>query len=132
MAVALRIWPKPAGRRPRAVPTRGIWISVFAVSAVMAALGGLLIVGFSGTADSTLGDPYLFEGIAAVILGGAAPLIGAVSYWRTVLGALIYTVLSTLLIGHGLSYAAQQVALGILILLALGLYGREARIRDRV
>lgn len=114
------------------VPTRRIWVSVFAISAVMSAMTGLLIVGFAGTANATLGDPYLFQGLAAVILGGAAPLTGAVDYWRTMLGALIFTVLSTLLVAAGFGEAQKQIAFGLLILFAVGVYGRESRVKDRV
>jgi ribose transport system permease protein len=114
------------------VPTRRIWVSVFAISAVISALTGLLIVGFAGTANATLGEPYLFQGLAAVILGGAAPLTGAVDYWRTMLGALIFTVLSTLLVAAGFGEAQKQITFGLLILFAVGVYGRETRVKDRV
>lgn len=114
------------------VPTRHIWISVFAISAIASAMTGLLVVGFAGTANATLGDPYLFQGLAAVILGGAAPLTGAVDYWRTMLGAMIFIVLSTMLVAVGFGEADKQIAFGILILAAVGVYGRETKIKDRV
>lgn len=114
------------------VPTRSIWVIVFALSAIASAMTGLLVVGFAGTANATLGDPYLFQGLAAVILGGASPLTGAVDYWRTMLGALIFTVLSTLLLAAGFGEAEKQMAFGLLILIAIGVYGREAVIGDRV
>lgn len=114
------------------VHTRLVWVIVFATSAIVSSLTGLLVVGFAGTANATLGDTYLFQGLAAVILGGAAPLIGAVDYWRTMLGAMIFTVLSTLLVAIGFGEAHKQMAFGILILIAVGVYGRETRIKDRV
>lgn len=114
------------------VRTRSIWTIVFAISAIVSAMTGLLVVGFAGTANATLGDPYLFQGLVAVILGGAAPLIGAVDYWRTMLGAMIFTVLSTLLVAGGFTEADKQITFGILILIAVGVYGREARVKDRV
>jgi ribose transport system permease protein len=114
------------------VRTRAIWTIVFAISAIGSAMTGLLVVGFAGTANATLGDPYLFQGLAAVILGGAAPLIGAVDYWRTMLGAMIFTVLSTLLVAGGFTEAEKQITFGILILIAVGVYGREPRVNDRV
>ena len=42
-----------------------ILTSVFAVSAVLSALVGVLLAGFSG-ADQSIGDPYLFGEIAVI------------------------------------------------------------------
>ncbi len=53
-------------------------------------------------------------------------------YWRTVLGALVLTVLSTQLVGKGYSTADQQIIFGVLILIVVAGYGRDARLRDRV
>src|ERR1700747_2628680 len=87
--------------------------------------------GSEGSGNVKLGDPYLFEGLAAVIVGGTS--FGARGdYWRTVLGALVLTVLSTLLVGKGYSTADQQIIFGVLILIVVAGYGRDARLRDRV
>ncbi len=47
-------------------------------------------------------------------------------------GALIMTLITTILIGHGAGEAQQEILTGILILVFVGLYGRERRVRDRV
>ncbi|MBV9003988.1 MAG: ABC transporter permease [Solirubrobacterales bacterium] len=113
------------------VRTRRVWVGAFAASALLAALLGVLIAGYAGAGGTTLGDPYLFEGLAAVIVGGTA--FGARGdYWRTVLGALVLTVLSTVLVGKGYSSADQQIIFGILILVVVAGYGRELRLRDRI
>jgi len=124
------------GANPRAaelalVPTRRVWAAAFAVSALCAALVGVLLAGFSGTGDVTIGDPYLFQGLTAVIVGGTM-FGGRGDYWRTALGALLLTVLGTILSGLGLRNADQQMLFGALILLVVAGYGREARLRDRV
>jgi len=113
------------------VPTRTVWAAVYAVSATMSALVGALLAGFSGTGDVNLGDPYLFQSLAAVIVGGTT--FGARgSYWSTVLGALILTELSTILVGNGLSAADQRVVFGLVILIVVAFFGRSHRLRDRV
>ncbi len=102
------------------------------LSAVASALVGIVLVGFTGTGEAGVGDPYLFLGLAAVLVGGTS-LVGARGdYWRTVLGALIMTLFTTLLIGHGAGEALQEILIGVLILLFVGVYGREQRVRDRV
>jgi len=42
------------------------------------------------------------------------------------------TLFTTLLIGHGAGEALQEILIGVLILLFVGVYGREQRVRDRV
>lgn len=86
------------------VPIRRLWIGGFAFSALNSALVGVLLAGFSGTADPSMGGPYLFLSLTAVIAGGTA--FGARGgYARTVLGALTLVVLSTILSGKGYSWA---------------------------
>jgi ribose transport system permease protein len=93
---------------------------------------GLLLTGFVGSAVVGLGDQYLFLSLSAVVVGGTS-LVGARGdYWRTVLDALILTLVTTLLVGHAAGQAVQEMLFGALILLFVGLYGREGRVRDRV
>jgi ribose transport system permease protein len=114
------------------VRTRRVWIGAFTTSAVAAAVVGVLLTGFTGTGEAGVGDPYLFESLAAVLVGGTS-LVGARGdYARTVLGALILTVLTTLLVGHGAGEALQEILFGVLILVFVGIYGRDQRVRDRV
>jgi ribose transport system permease protein len=114
------------------VVTPRIWIGAFALSGLSAGVVGLLLTGFIGSAQVGIGDQYLFLSLSAVVVGGTS-LVGARGdYWRTVLGALILTLITTLLVGHGAGLAAQEMLFGALILLFVGLYGRERRVRDRV
>jgi ribose transport system permease protein len=123
------------GSNPRAarfalVSTLRVWVGAFAVAAILAAITGVLLSGFAA-GDESVGDPYMFESLAAVIVGGTA--FGARGdYWRTALGALLLTELTTLLIGHGFSDAVQQMLYGVVIAAVVALYGRDRRLRDRV
>jgi ribose transport system permease protein len=114
------------------VRTEGVWVSSFMVSALASAVVGIVLVGFTGQGEAGVGNQYLFLALAAVLVGGTS-LVGARGdYWRTVLGALIMTLVTTILIGHGAGEATQEILTGILILLFVSLYGREKRLRDRV
>ena len=53
-------------------------------------------------------------------------------YTHTIVGALILTVLTTILVGKGYDQADQQIIFGALILLVVAGYGRDRRLRDRV
>ena len=124
------------GANPRAadyalINTRRVWIGAFAFSAASSALVGVLIGGFAGTVVSTLGDPYLFQSVVAVIVGGTI-FGGPGDYTRTCIGALFLTVLVTVLVGHGASAATEEIVYGLIILIAVATYGRERRLRDRL
>ncbi len=113
------------------IRTRRVWTFAFAFSAAVAALVGVLIAGFAGSVDGSIGDPYLFEGVVSVIVGGTI-FGGPGDYTRTCIGALFVTVLTTVLVGHGATAATEQIVYGAIILLAVALHGRERSLRDRV
>lgn len=141
--MAIFLTRTPAGRRlyatggnPRAatlalVKTGRVWVGVFAFSGIIGGLAGVLIAGFSSGATGVIGDPYLFTGLAAVVVGGTT--FGSIrgDYTRTVLGALILTILSTVLIGEGFREGQSRILYGIIILAVVAIYGREGRLRDR-
>lgn len=109
-----------------------MWVATFAVSGAFAGLTGVLFLGFTGSASGTVGDPLLFQTIAAVVVGGTSLIGGLGGYARTVVGAIVLILLSTLLLGLGVSSSLIQVALGGLIIVLVSVYGREARMRDRI
>jgi ribose transport system permease protein len=133
----------PAGRRlmatganPRAaeyslINTRRIWTVVFAFSAMASSLVGLLVAGFDGTVDGTVGDPYLFGSVVAVLVGGTV-FGGPGDYTRTVLGALFLEVVNIVLVGHGATQADEYIVEGIAIIVAVTLYGRQRGLRDTI
>jgi ribose transport system permease protein len=125
-----------AGAGPKAaelagISTRRVWTAVYATSAVLAGLAGVLLAGFSTGGDTNIGNNYLFPGLAAVIVGGTM-MGGRGDYLRTCLGALIITALNFVISVLNVNAAAAQVVFGALILATVALYGRERRIRDKV
>jgi ribose transport system permease protein len=125
-----------AGAGPKAaeivgVSTRRVWTGVYAASAVLAGLAGVLLAGFSTGGDVNIGNNYLFPGLAAVIVGGTM-MGGRGDYLRTCLGALIITALNFVISVLNVNAAAQQAVFGVLILATVALYGRERPLRDRV
>jgi ribose transport system permease protein len=113
------------------ISTRRVWTATFAFSAIASALVGLLIGGFAGTISDGLGDPYLFQSVVSVIVGGTV-FGGPGDYTRTCVGALFLTVLTTVLVGHGASPAVEEIVYGLIILAAIAVYGRQRRLRDRL
>jgi len=114
------------------VPITAVWTAAFAASSACAAIAGVLLAGFSGGADASVGQPYLFETVAAVVVGGTALTGGSGSYARTFAGVLLITMITTFLIGVGFNDRVQQIMLGLLIVLLVAIYGREAHVRTQI
>ncbi len=113
------------------IKVRRMWVIVFALGALFAGFAGVVLASFSGTVNTSIGGPYLFQSLAAVIIGGTV-FGGPGDYSRTVIGALMLTVITTVLIGHGLATSDQQILYGVVILVAMVIYGRGRKLSDRV
>jgi len=109
-----------------------VWTSIHGISGAMSALTGVLLLGFSGGGFVGVGDPYLFTTVAAVVIGGTSLLGGAGGYGATVLGVLVLTILTSLLVGLGLGFAAQQAIVGLLIVPMVAVYARTPHIRNQI
>jgi ribose transport system permease protein len=108
------------------------WVAVHGISGCMSALTGVLLLGFSGGGFVGVGDPYLFSTVAAVVIGGTSLLGGSGGYGATVLGSLVLTVLTSLLVGLGLNYAGQQAVIGLIIVPMVAIYARIPQIRHQI
>lgn len=104
----------------------------YALSAICAAVAGILLGGFSGGASADVGSPYLFSTVTAVVVGGTSLLGGRGGYGRTIAGVLITTEITTLLIGLGFTPSLQQALLGVVILVLIVFYGREPRVAAQI
>ena len=125
------------GANPRAarlalIDPLAMWIITFAISALFAAVAGVLLLGFTGSAYGDVGKPYLFTTIAAVVIGGTALVGGRGSFLGTVAGAVVLSEINLLLIGLGLQQSMIQAALGAVIILLVSLYGRERHVRTTI
>jgi ribose transport system permease protein len=129
-------WIYATGNNRRAaelalVPTHWVWIGAFALSALSAVTAGVLLAGFGAGGDVTVGTPYLWNGLTAVLIGGTA--FGTRGdYTRTVVGTLVVVVLGQVMTGWGFGPADQNILYGALIILVVSLYRRDRRLRDQV
>lgn len=76
------------------VNTRQVVMMSLVISAITAGLTGLLFIGRLSSANPSAGDDILIQTIAAVVLGGTSLFGGEGGMRNTILGLLIYGVLS--------------------------------------
>jgi ribose transport system permease protein len=91
---------------------------------VLAAVAGLIIVGGTDSAELRLAEVYLLPSVAAVIIGGTSIFGGRGGYSGTIVGALILTVLNSILTLLDVPESVRQILYGAIILLLAAAYTR--------
>jgi ribose transport system permease protein len=101
-----------------------VLIVLYALSAVLAAIAGLLVSGLTNTASVSLVDTYVLPSVAAAVIGGTSILGGRGGFGGTIVGALILTVLTALLTILGLPEPSRQILFGAIIVAVAAAYTR--------
>jgi ribose transport system permease protein len=91
---------------------------------LLAAAAGLIIVGGTDSAELRLAEVYLLPSVAAVIIGGTSIFGGRGGYSGTIIGALILTVLNSILTLLDVPESIRQILYGAIILLLAAAYTR--------
>ncbi|WP_327105061.1 ABC transporter permease [Nonomuraea glycinis] len=110
----------PESARLAGVPVRMVTISVYMISGLLAGLGGVLLTSRLGAGIPTAGTGFELSAIAACVIGGASLFGARGSAIGAATGALIMGVLNNG--GNLLAINAfyLQIAIGVLILVAVG------------
>ena len=101
-----------------------VLLAVYVLSGLLAATGGLLFSGATGSVGVDQTNSYLLPAVAATVIGGTSILGGTGGYSGTILGALILTVLNRLLLRLDVSEAFKQMLYGVIVLALAWLYVR--------
>ncbi|QLF71854.1 ABC transporter permease (plasmid) [Peteryoungia desertarenae] len=112
----------PQAARMTGAPVRFLVVLAFTISGLMAAIGGLVLVGYVGIVDNWTGRGYELDSIAAAVIGGAALTGGKGSVPGALLAALILVSLFNIVVILGMSIELQLVIKGTLIILAAAVY----------
>jgi len=96
----------------------------YVLCSFLAAVAGLILVGSTKAADLGLAEVYLLPSIAAVIIGGTSIFGGRGGYAGSIVGALMLTVLTSLLTLLDVSEPIKQILYGAIILVLAAVYAR--------
>jgi len=103
-------------------------ITAYMMSGVLGSIAGILLAGRTGAVDLQLAGAFLLPSVAAAVIGGTSIFGGVGSYTGTILGALILSVLNSMLTFLNVGQAIQQVVYGLIVLsLAWGYAGLTRR-----
>ncbi len=112
------------------MPVRGVLVAAYTLCGLCAGLAGILLTGYSSQSYLGMGDRYVLQSIAAVVIGGTPILGGSGGYGGTIAGAITVVLLENTLQIVGIRPASQNILYGLVILLMLFVYGRGGRVRD--
>ena len=94
-------------------------IFAFVFSGFGSAIAGIILASTLYSGYATLGDIYVLQSIATVVIGGTAITGGVGGVLNTFLGALIMGVIKNGLLLAGVDVYQQQAFLGVLIIVAV-------------
>ncbi|WP_238938570.1 ABC transporter permease [Sulfitobacter mediterraneus] len=101
-----------------------VYIALYALSGLIAALAGLLYLGMIRQTSLSLATPLLLPSVAAAVIGGTSIFGGRGSFAGAIVGALIIRVLDTMLTLMQMPEGARTMLFGLIILTVTAIYVR--------
>jgi len=115
----------PVGAQRLGIDVERFRIGTYVFMGVLAAVGGILLMGRLDAVVASGAVTILLNTIAAVIVGGTYLFGGRGSVLGTFLGAWLLAVISNAVVLLGFEAFWQHVAAGVVILLTIALYSRR-------
>lgn len=114
----------PVAARLAGVRVWQVLLALYILSALLAAIAGILVAGLVKTASLALVEQSVLPSVAAAVIGGTSIMGGRGGYSGTIIGALILTVLTSLLIAMQMPEAVRQILFGAIIVAVAAVYTR--------
>ena len=96
-------------------------ISIYILSGIMCAIAAIIVTGRMNGSTPIVGQGYELEAVAGVAIGGASMSGGVGSIWGTLIGVLIVQVIRNGMNILALSSYYQQIIIGIIIIISVGI-----------
>ncbi len=112
------------------VNVTGMVLATYALAGALSGFGGFLVVGNTGVVFINIGGSFLFPSIAAVAVGGTLLSGGKGTYVGTMAGALVLTLITSLLTTMQMPDSVRRMVLGATLLILISIYGRQQALRQ--
>ena len=109
----------PNAARLTGMPVKRHLVTVYALSGVLAAFAGLVVIARVNAADSGTGEELLLTAIAAVCLGGTSLFGGVGGIVGTAIGSLILALVVNGMNMLNIATLWQAFAMGVIVILAV-------------
>lgn len=101
-----------------------VLITLYILSGLIAGITGLLYLGLIKAPSLSLVEPRVLPSVAAAVIGGTSIFGGRGGYSGTIVGALILTVLATMLTVMQIPEGTRRIFFGLIILGVTAIYVR--------
>jgi len=118
------IGDNPVASRLAGARSWQVLLILYVISALLAGIAGFLWAGLTNVANVNLVDSSVLPSVAAAVIGGTSIMGGRGGIGGTIVGALILTVLSSLLTVLGFPEAVRQIFFGAIIVAVAAAYTR--------
>jgi ribose transport system permease protein len=109
-------------------PVARVYLAAYVLASLLAGAAGVFLFGYAGNVNLSIGDPYTLLSIAATVVGGTSLAGGKGSVVGSLLGAIIFIILTNMLVVLGLSQALRYVLTGLLLIGILAVTARESSV----
>ena len=106
------------------IPVRRTVFAAYVISGLCAGVAGVLVTARTATAQPSAGQGNELDAIAAVVVGGVSLAGGRGSLVGTLYGVLILTIITNIFVLRNMSFDAQLIVKGVIILAAVMLQRR--------
>lgn len=105
--------------RMTGIRTRSVRIVAFLISALCAAVAGVILSSRMNSGSPVAGVGFEFDAITAIVIGGNSLTGGRGSIRNTIVGVLLLAVIVNALTLYNVPFAFQNITKGLLIILAI-------------
>lgn len=102
----------------------------YVLSGLLSAIAGLWLAAYTNFTYVNIGGVYTLPAVAAVVIGGTSLAGGKGNYVGSMVGAIVLTVLSSMLIMLKTDEAGRQIINGVVLIILLAAYTRQPTIRQ--
>lgn len=117
----------PEAARLAGLDVRRHTILLYVVSGLCCGIAAIMIASLTTTGSSTHGTLYELDAIAAVIIGGTLLTGGRGTLIGSILGVLVFTTITNLFVLNNLATEVQNIAKGVIIVVAVLIQARARR-----
>jgi ribose transport system ATP-binding protein len=125
----LALGSSPVAAQTLGLRRRRIILRVMLMSAMLATMAGVLLIGQTGTGDPTAGAPYVLNSVAASAVAGVALAGGRGSFWSVLVASVLLVQVQTVTPYLGLSFAWQNILVALATIGAVCVYAVARRRR---
>lgn len=117
----------PSAADTARVPRAAVMLGTYALSGLLNAFAGLMLLGYTETPYLKGGEGYMLSSVAAVVVGGISLKGGQGGVGNAVLGAFVLTIISGILVGLHVAQGGREIIDGFILIFVLAVYALRAR-----